>query len=187
MSAATLLGGSPAFLVENSGLGVSGGVSIVNPTAQQTGCFAVVSGTANARLGVTNATTTAGVSYFVDEPPTTSNDVAQFSATTTHAGGTTQTIWRTLPQGAYPYASYQWDCPSLNTSTATIAAGTSSIAVPNTGITANSVVLFSVEQALPDATATTFAVSKGAGVGFTISANANATAAVVLRWVILKY
>lgn len=71
---------------------------------------------------------------------------------------------------------------------ATIALNTSSIAVADPKITANSVVVITLQQAAADATATSFRVSAlTAGTGFTISANANATAAVSLAYFVARY
>jgi hypothetical protein len=68
---------------------------------------------------------------------------------------------------------------------ATIALGASTIAVPQTSITANSIVMLTGVGA-PDTTATTFDAVLTAGTGFTITANANATAAKTVAWFIVS-
>ena len=70
---------------------------------------------------------------------------------------------------------------------ATIAATTQQIAVANTAITANSVVLATTRQANTDATATAFTIVLNAGVGFTIRANAAATADTVVGYLVAEY
>ena len=78
---------------------------------------------------------------------------------------------------------------------ATIPLGANTIAVANTAITANSVVLFSVTGAAPDADAPLVCVQLTAGVGFAFNcftaANppvaTNAAAAITIRWLIAKY
>jgi hypothetical protein len=71
---------------------------------------------------------------------------------------------------------------------ATIAIGQTAIVVANTAITANSVVLFSPTTA-PDATLLpeTLRVTNQAGVSFTITGGAGATAAVPLNYWIARY
>lgn len=71
--------------------------------------------------------------------------------------------------------------------TATIALGQKIIAVADTRITANSVILvWGVGAA--DATATAFSADVlSAGVGFSIGANANTTAAKVVGYAVLSY
>jgi hypothetical protein len=64
--------------------------------------------------------------------------------------------------------------------------GAATIAVANTAITANSVVLFSPLSA-PDATCVGIRVVLSAGVGFSLTGAANATAAVPLAWFVAKY
>lgn len=71
--------------------------------------------------------------------------------------------------------------------TATIAVGTKIIAVADTRITANSVIMvWGVGAA--DGTATAFSADVlNAGVGFSIGANANATGAKVVGYAVLSY
>jgi len=69
---------------------------------------------------------------------------------------------------------------------ATIALGTATIAVANTSITAGSVVMLTGVGA-PDATATSFNAVLTAGTGFSITANANATAAKGVAYFIVHY
>ena len=72
--------------------------------------------------------------------------------------------------------------------TSTIAAGQQNAPqVANTAITANSIVLLTPVQANTDATATSFTVVLQAGVGFTVRANANATANTVVGYFIAEY
>ena len=70
---------------------------------------------------------------------------------------------------------------------ATIAAAGTSIAVALPNITASSKVFVQVVGAAPDATAKSFAVTLSNGVGFTIVADAAATADVVIDWFVAKY
>jgi hypothetical protein len=78
----------------------------------------------------------------------------------------------------------QW----LNSGTATIAIGASSVAVADTSIGANSVVLVQYQGAAVDATLTSIVrVALNAGVGFSIVGNANATAAVSVMFMVVKY
>jgi len=78
---------------------------------------------------------------------------------------------------------------------ATIPLGANTIAVANTGITANSVVLFAITGAAPDAAAPVVCVQLTPGVGFSFNcfdsatppAAANAAAAIVLSYLIAKY
>lgn len=66
---------------------------------------------------------------------------------------------------------------------ATVLAGQSSIAVADTNITANSVVVANVQQAVADGTLTqVLRTSVSAGVGFTIYGDANATANTVVSY-----
>jgi hypothetical protein len=78
---------------------------------------------------------------------------------------------------------------------ATIPNGADTIAVANTAITANSVVLFAVTGAAPDNDAPTVCVELTPGVGFSFNSfnsatppvAANAAADIVIRWLIAKY
>jgi hypothetical protein len=70
---------------------------------------------------------------------------------------------------------------------AAMAATTSAVVIANTAVTANTVVMVTVEGAAPDTTATSFSVAMGVGVGFTIHANAAATADTTLQWFIVHY
>jgi len=69
---------------------------------------------------------------------------------------------------------------------ATIPLGADTIAVAIPAITANSVVMFSPLSA-PDATCVGIRVVPSAGVGFSLTGAANATAAVPLAWFVAKY
>jgi hypothetical protein len=75
----------------------------------------------------------------------------------------------------------------LRTGESTIPAGASLFAVADTAITTTSIVLATAGGAT-DATAFLFGVGALVpGVGFNLRANANATADVSVRWVVLKY
>ncbi len=74
---------------------------------------------------------------------------------------------------------------ALQCGVATIGAGTASIAVVNAAIGASSVVLLTPQ--LNDATAVRVAAVINPGVGFTITAPANATAALPVSWFIARY
>jgi len=70
--------------------------------------------------------------------------------------------------------------------TATIPLGSATIAVALPAITANSLVLVTGRGA-PDATAISFNVVLNAGVGFSITANANTTAAKTVTWFVVRF
>lgn len=73
------------------------------------------------------------------------------------------------------------------TGSATIALTTSSVAVPYATATANTIVMAQISQAAVDATATAIScVSVTAGTGFTIHANAAATANLNVVWYVVK-
>ena len=75
----------------------------------------------------------------------------------------------------------------VRTGESTIVAGASLIAVADTAITTNSIV---VATAGSTADATAFLFGVGAlvpGVGFQVRSNANATADVSVRWFVLRY
>lgn len=75
----------------------------------------------------------------------------------------------------------------LRFGTATIAVGTGNIAVPDTAITLNSIVVCWGLGAI-DTTATSFSVDNlVAGTGFSIVADANATAAKQVGFAVLRY
>ena len=75
----------------------------------------------------------------------------------------------------------------VRTGESTIVAGASLVAVADTAITSNSIVL-ATAGSVADATAFLFGVSAlTPGVGFSVRANANATADCPVRWVVLRY
>jgi hypothetical protein len=84
-----------------------------------------------------------------------------------------------MDSGAQSAYSYQ------STGSATIALGAATVAVADTRITANSLVFLQLTAA--DATATRVIPALNAGVGFTITANANATAATGVSWWIARF
>jgi hypothetical protein len=105
------------------------------------------------------------------------------------AGVAQQTIIRVAPNprggGGIPVANAIFGFHSLaQRGTATIALGSDTVAVAQPSITANSIVMVTAKGA-PDATATSFNVVLNAGVGFSITANANATAAKTVDWFIV--
>ena len=69
---------------------------------------------------------------------------------------------------------------------AVVPLGGATVAVANTSITASSVIMLTGLGAI-DATATSFTVVLNAGVGFSVTANANATAAKSVCYFIVKY
>jgi hypothetical protein len=69
---------------------------------------------------------------------------------------------------------------------ATIALGSATIAVALPAITADSIIVLTGRGA-PDATATSFNAVLNSGIGFAITANANATAAKVVSWFVVRY
>ena len=71
--------------------------------------------------------------------------------------------------------------------TATIPIAAASIAVVNTNITAASLVMLQIRGAAADATLTSVIATLSAGVGFTITGNAAATAAVVVSYFVVRY
>jgi hypothetical protein len=78
------------------------------------------------------------------------------------------------------------DADMARSGQATIPIGASTIAVANTAITATSVVVFSPLSA-PDATCVGIRVVLNAGVGFSLTGAANATAVVPFTWFVAKY
>ena len=84
-----------------------------------------------------------------------------------------------LDSGVVSASTYQ-TCGS-----ATIALGAATVAVALPAITANSLVFLQLQAA--DATATRVIPALNAGVGFTITANANATAATGVSWWVARY
>lgn len=75
----------------------------------------------------------------------------------------------------------------LRSGQSTIPAGAKVIAVADNAVTASSMVVCCASGAV-DASAFVFSCSRlEAGVGFTLQANANATADVLLNWWVLKY
>lgn len=78
------------------------------------------------------------------------------------------------------------DADMVRAGQATIPIGASTVQVANTAITANSVVVFSPLSA-PDATCVGIRVVLNAGVGFSLTGAANATAVVPLAWFVAKY
>ena len=75
-----------------------------------------------------------------------------------------------------------------NSGLATIPIGSSSVAVADTQITANSVIMLQYRGAATDATLTSIVrVALTAGTGFSCVGNANATAAVSVAWMVVKY
>lgn len=139
----------------------------------------------NARVTCTNAlNSAAGTAYFWDLAPASDNFTLNASDST-GVGSSTQLL-SVVPSGARPYTTYSTVLPSALTGQATIAAGANVVNVAITNLTANAVVMVTVAQAAPDATATSFAVSTAAG-NFNITANANATANVLVNWFVVKY
>lgn len=67
-----------------------------------------------------------------------------------------------------------------------IALGTATIAVANTSVQASTIIMLT-GAGVPDATATSFTPTLNPGVGFTITANANATAAKDVYYFIVRY
>jgi len=67
-----------------------------------------------------------------------------------------------------------------------IALGTATIAVPNTSVQASTIILLT-GAGVPDATATSFTATLNPGVGFSITVNANATAAKDVYYFIVRY
>ena len=75
----------------------------------------------------------------------------------------------------------------LRTAETVIPAGAQTVAVADTAITTNSIVLASA-GGVADATAFLFGVGAiTPGVGFTLRSNANTTADCSVRWVVLRY
>lgn len=71
--------------------------------------------------------------------------------------------------------------------TALLAATTSAVVVNNLLVTANTIVMVTVQGAAPDAAATSFSVSNQVGASFTIHSNAPATGNTTLQWFIVHY
>ena len=67
-----------------------------------------------------------------------------------------------------------------------IALGTATIAIANTSVLASTIIMLT-GAGVPDATATSFTATLNPGVGFSITANANATAAKDVYYFIVRY
>lgn len=87
-----------------------------------------------------------------------------------------------LASGAIQAASINAAVSPARSGQATIPLGAATIAVPLAGIAAGSIVLACEAGAAPDATLGQLAVSVNAGVGFSITGVANATAATTVNW-----
>ena len=133
----------------------------------------------------------AGFSF--DSPGPT---ISRLSYTDNAGGGTNYPLLTATGSGGPPATAVSVALPQFvgHTSVAQcgqagFGTGTSVLSLPiaNPLITANSIGLISVVGATPDATATTFSVVLTPGVGFTVKANANATAPTNIVWFVARY
>jgi hypothetical protein len=147
----------------------------------------------------TISTSAANVAVNAPSPATTGLRIAStagstvLSAIDSAGAGSTVPVLTITSTGGPPIngATASFSCPVSFPSTAqsglaTIPLGAATIAVALPPITANSVVLFSPLSA-PDATCIGLRVVTSAGVGFSLTGAANATAAVPLAWFVAKY